>query len=122
MALQITQIKPNPTGKDRNRQGQTQAAQLAAEWVDFKNDGTSPFDLSPVELWHRAYHVGQAPSWEKITSFKGTLQPGKTIRVHSGSGPDSLIRDEDRRGGRLSFVYRQEFRLEQQGRGYSGTL
>jgi len=98
MALQITRIKPNPAGKDRNRQGQTQAAQLAAEWVDFKNDGTTPFNCLQLELWHRAHHAGQAPTWEKIMSFKGTLQPGKTVRVHSGSGPESAIRDEDRRG------------------------
>ena len=31
-------------------------------------------------------------------AFKGSLQPGKTVRVHSGSGPDSVIREEDRKG------------------------
>jgi hypothetical protein len=98
MALQITRIKPNPTGKDRNRYGQASAAQLAAEWVDFQNNGTGGVDLSPVELWHLAYHQGQNPTWEKIMTFSGTLQPGKTVRVHSGSGPESVLRDEDRRG------------------------
>jgi hypothetical protein len=33
MPLQIVRIKPNPAGRDRNRYGQTPAAQLAAEWV-----------------------------------------------------------------------------------------
>jgi hypothetical protein len=98
MALQITRIKPNPAGKDRNRYGQTPASQLAAEWVDFKNNGTASFDCSQLELWHRAYHHGQAPTWDKVMSFKGSLQPGKTVRVHSGSGPDNVIRDEDRQG------------------------
>jgi Lamin Tail Domain len=98
MALQITRIKPNPTGKDRNRYGQTPAAQLAAEWVDFQNNGIASTDLGSVELWHRAYHHGQAPTRDKVTSFTGALPAGKTVRVHSGSGPDSVIRDEDRRG------------------------
>lgn len=98
MSLQITRIKPNPVGKDRTRYGQTPAAQLAAEWVDFKNTGAAAFDCGQLELWHRAYHHGKAPSWEKVMSFKGALQPGKIVRVHSGSGPDSVIRDEDRRG------------------------
>lgn len=98
MALQIVRIKPNPAGKDRNRYGQTSSDQLAAEWVDFQNNGTASVDLSPIELWHRAYHHGQAPTWEKVVSFSGALQPGKTVRVHSGSGPDSVLRDEDRRG------------------------
>ena len=98
MPLQIVRIKPNPAGKDRNRYGQTPAAQLAGEWVDFTNNGTAPFDLSNVELWHRAYHHGQSPTWDKVMSFTGNLQPGRTVRVHSGSGPDSVIRDEDRPG------------------------
>lgn len=89
MALQITRIKPNPTGKDRSRYGQTSAAQLAAEWVDFQNNGSAAVDLAPVELWHRAYHHGQNPTWEKVMTFSGKLQPGKTVRVHSGSGPEA---------------------------------
>jgi hypothetical protein len=90
--LYITRIKPNPAGKDR-RQGQT-SAQLAAEWVDFKNIGTSA-----VELYHRAYPAsGGQPSWEKIIGFTGTLSPQQTVRVHSGSGPESALRDDDRRG------------------------
>lgn len=98
MGLQITRIKPNPAGKDRNRYGQTSSSQLAAEWVDFKNEGTTAYDCSQLELWHQAFHHGQTPTWDKVMSFKGALQPGKTVRVHSGSGPDSIIKEEDRRG------------------------
>jgi hypothetical protein len=78
MALQITRIKPDPAGKDRNRFGQTSGSQLAAEWVDFRNDGATAVNLAPIELWHRAYHHGQHPTWELATTFTGTLQPGKT--------------------------------------------
>jgi hypothetical protein len=98
MALQIIRIKPDPAGKDRNQYGQTGSSQLAAEWVDFRNDGATAVNLAPIELWHRAYHHGQNPTWEQAMTFSGTLKPGKTVRVHSGSGPDSVIRDEDRRG------------------------
>ncbi|HAX41799.1 MAG TPA: lamin tail domain-containing protein [Bryobacteraceae bacterium] len=98
MALQIMRIKPNPAGKDRSRYGQSSAAQLAAEWVDFQNTSSVAVDLAPVELWHQAYHHGQNPTWEKVTTFSGTLAPGKNVRVHSGSGPESIIRDDDRRG------------------------
>ena len=31
-------------------------------------------------------------------SFKGTLPTGETMRVHSGSGPVSELREEDRQG------------------------
>lgn len=98
MPLQITQIKPNPAGKDRNRQGQATAAQLAAEWVDFKNIGSTVVEMGAIELWHRAYHVGQQATWEKVVGFTGTLRGGSTVRVHSGSGPESAMRDEDRQG------------------------
>ena len=98
MSLQIIRIKPNPAGKDRNRYSQTPASQLAGEWVDFKNIGSTAFDCAQLELWHRAYHHGQAPTWDKVMSFKGSLEPGKIVRVHSGSGPYAVIRDEDRNG------------------------
>lgn len=98
MSLHINRIKPNPTGKDRNPSGQASAAQLAAEWVDFQNTGKTPVNLTTVELRHVAYRAGQSPAWEKVMSFSGSLQPGKTVRVHSGSGPESILREEDRYG------------------------
>jgi hypothetical protein len=61
-----------------------------------KSDGATAVNLAPIELWHRAYHHGQNSTLEQATT--GTLQPGRTVRVHSGSGPDSVIRDEDLRG------------------------
>ena len=109
MALQITRIKPDPAGKDRNRYGQTSSSQLAAEWVDVRNDGATAVNLAPIELWHRAYHHGQNPTWERATTFTGTLQPGKTVRVHSGSGPDSVIRDEDRHGADHHVFTRKDY-------------
>lgn len=97
--LQITRIKPNPTGKDKTPTGGASAAQLAAEWVDFKNTGSAPVNLSGVDLYHVAYAAGSNEGrWEKIIDFTGMLPAGQTVRVHSGSGPDSAIRAEDRAG------------------------
>lgn len=98
MALQIARIKPNPVGKDRNRYGHTNAAHLAAEWLDFRNDGAASVDLNSVELYHRAYHQGQNPTWEKVLAFVGQLGPARMVRVHSGNGPESVLKDEDRQG------------------------
>lgn len=98
-SLLITRIKPNPAGKDRNQFGTTSASQLAAEWVDFKNTASTPVDLGDIELYHVAYAPGATRGrWEKVIDFRGALQPGRTVRVHSGSGPESVIRPEDRAG------------------------
>lgn len=92
--LLITRIKPNPLGKDRNRLGRADAVQLAAEWVDFKNIGSVDIALRDVVLYHIAYSAGQG-RWERVMGFTGILEAGKTVRVHSGSGPVSVIRMED---------------------------
>jgi len=97
--LQITKIKPNPTGKDRSRAGATPASQLAGEWVDFKNTSSSPVKLDGVDLYHLAYSSGEAQGhWDQVTRLTGMLAAGQTVRVHSGSGPASVIRPEDLAG------------------------
>lgn len=83
-SLRIVRAKPNPAGKDRSRHS-IPAAQLAAEWVDFTNDGTEPFPLDAISLWHSAYQAGcRDPKWDRVTTFRGTLEVGKVVRVHSG--------------------------------------
>lgn len=97
--LQITRIKPNPAGKDRSQTGGTSASQLAGEWVDFKNIGLTAVNLTGVDLYHLAYAPGATHGqWDKVTGFSGALPAGHTVRVHSGSGPDNVIRPEDRAG------------------------
>jgi hypothetical protein len=97
--LQTLQLKPNPSGKDRSRYGGASATQLGAEWVDVKNISSSSVDLTGVKLCHIAYSVGSnRGQWDEVIGFRGTLGAGNVIRVHSGSGPESFLRDEDKRG------------------------
>lgn len=96
MNLTIIRIKPNPAGKDRPPHGGPSVAQLAAEWVDFRNDARADVSLDGVTLWHLTYAPGRDPQWEKVTGFSGTLPAGKIVRVHSGIKRDlSVIRQED---------------------------
>lgn len=96
--LQTSRLKPNPTGKDKNRYGQAPTAQLGAEWVDIKNSGGSPVDMNGVKVYHVAFANGKPSHWELIMSFTGTLGAGEVVRVHGGHGPESALNPEDRNG------------------------
>ena len=94
--LQTVRLKPNPSGKDRTRHGGTTATQLGGEWVDIQNVGTQAVSLDSVILHHVAYSAdGRTCRWERVMTFKGVLQSGKVFRLHSGSGPESVLRQED---------------------------
>jgi len=81
MSLQIIKAKPNPAGKDRIKNFALQT-QLAGEWVDIQNNGSSPVDLTNVELYHWAYKLPKN-GWEMIMKFTGSLPVGEIMRVHS---------------------------------------
>lgn len=83
--LRVIKAKPNPADKDRVG-GITSRRQLAAEWVDFKNIGDDGYVLDGISLQHIAYQPGcRDGRWETVMSFKGILQSGQIVRVHSGS-------------------------------------
>ena len=83
-SLRVIRAKPNPRGKDRAG-AYSPPAQLAAEWIDFQNDGTAPFPLAGITLYHLAYQPRcRDPRWDAVQSFSGTLDPGQIVRVHSG--------------------------------------
>ncbi|HXG50824.1 MAG TPA: hypothetical protein VNN77_05375 [candidate division Zixibacteria bacterium] len=98
-SLQVIRAKPNPTGKDRHGP-YIPPKQLAAEWVDFKNDGTETFPLSGISLQHIAYQPGcRNGKWDKVMGFQGDLGVGQVIRVHSGGEiPLSQMNAEDAQG------------------------
>ena len=94
-SLQPFRLKPNPVGKDKNKNGTATQAQLGAEWVDIKNTGYATVSMDGVKIHHVAFANGKPSHWELITSFTGTLAPGKVIRLHSGSGPVNLLHQDD---------------------------
>jgi hypothetical protein len=99
MNLTIVRIKPNPAGKDHPRHGSPSPAQLAGEWVDFRNDTGRDVALDGVSLWHLTYAPGRQPEWARVQNFTGTLPAGKLVRVHAGRARDlSVIRPEDQTG------------------------
>jgi hypothetical protein len=91
--LRITKAKPNPMGKDWFPLD-IPAAQLGAEWVEFKNIGDESYYLNDVELNHIAY-TADGVKWEVVTGFSGTLPVGESVRVHSGAGPLTALRPVD---------------------------
>jgi hypothetical protein len=97
--LRIIKAKPNPRGKDRHGPF-TPASQLAAEWLDFKNDGNEDYSLVGIELNHIAFQpVCRDGKWQEIMSFKGILEPGKVVRIHSGQEiPLTDMNPEDAQG------------------------
>lgn len=96
--MKSVRIKPNPAGKDRTRRGATQT-QLGAEWVDLKNDGAATVVLNGLSLYHVAYSgATDNGTWERVVGFTGQLGAGKVMRVHSGSGPVSILNHADLQG------------------------
>lgn len=99
MKLTIIRIKPNPAGKDRPPHDGPTPAQLAAEWVDFRNDEGQDVVLNGVSLWHLTYAPGREPQWAKIQTFSGQLPAAEIVRVHSGRKRAlSVVRSEDLAG------------------------
>lgn len=95
--IQTSQLKPNPAGKDRTKTGASES-QLAAEWVDIKNTGRSSVDLTGVSLYHKAFKRDGSYEWELVVQLSGVLAASQVLRVHSGKGPFSVVRAEDKVG------------------------
>lgn len=95
--IQTTRLKPNPAGKDRSRTSISEI-QLAAEWVDIENVGGRNIDLTGASLYHKAFKRDGSFDWELVRNLSGVLEPGNVLRIHSGKGPYSLVRDEDKIG------------------------
>ena len=99
--LKTVRLKPNPPGKDRARYGAVNQTQLGAEWADLKNVSQRSVDVTGVKVYHVAYSgpTDRNGTWDEVTGFtKGVLAPGEVVRVHSGSGPQIVLRQEDLAG------------------------
>src|SRR5947209_4024319 len=84
--LLVTRALPNPAGKDRSG-GHAQNEQLNGEWVQFLNTSQGTFPLDGLILDHMTFNqLCQKTGTETLTTFRGSLGPGQSIRVHTGSG------------------------------------
>lgn len=85
--LYLTQIQPNPPGRDVTRSGAA-PGQLNAEWVEFAVVGGNR-NLSGDVLSHLTFTTygctvtGSDPLW-KFGALE--LQTGHRVRIHTGSG------------------------------------
>jgi hypothetical protein len=64
-------------------------APLTEEWVEFRNDGTEPVDMT-------GYIISDAEGWEFFMPDGFTLGAGESFRLHTGDGeygPDHLYWD-----------------------------
>ncbi len=116
--LLTTQAKPNPRGKDRSKKALF-PLQLAAEWFDIKNIGSSGVILNTLKLQHIAYN-GDKSYWKDLYLFPINLArivpthiaPGKTFRIHSGPTiPIGNLADVDRIGADYHYFTGQPYVL-----------
>jgi hypothetical protein len=100
--LQIIKAKPNPAGKDRSPRLLTTQSSLGAEWIDIKNIGSVGYSLKNIQIYHVAY-VNDKAEWKLLKDFNSALlipglPSGIVMRIHSGSGPLSVLLPEDVQG------------------------
>lgn len=88
--LYVTRAVPNPRGKDRPpSQGPTNA-QLNGEWIEFRNDARTTLSIEGVTVQHHTFDsYCRKSGQEEVTGFTGSLEPGQSIRLHSGTGNPS---------------------------------
>lgn len=85
-SLLVTFALPNPPGKDRSASGASND-QLNGEWVEFRNGDSQTLSPEGVSLSHQTYdqHCHLTGN-DAVTGFRGGLEAGKSIRVHTGTG------------------------------------
>lgn len=85
--LYITRATPNPAGKDRTPANQVTHDQLNGEWLEFKNTTQRTLSLDDVRLIHTTFDNYCGKTGEAVlVTFKGSLEAGKSLRVHTDSG------------------------------------
>lgn len=105
--LQVIKAKPNPAGKDKAGRFLLSNKQLGAEWIDIKNTGTAGQSLKDMQIYHVVYRNG-GTEWGLLKDFNGSelitaLPVGTIMRIHSGSGPLSVLSIEDAQGANRHF-------------------
>lgn len=105
--LYVTKAHPNPAGKDKARWDPPTNEKLNDEWVEFANITSSKVSLGNVTLQHRTYDSQcNLTGEDMVTDFRGDLEPGGSVRVHTGSGQsyfDGVVHHVY--AGRANFVW-----------------
>jgi hypothetical protein len=85
--LLVTRVLPNPPGKDRRPPLAPPNEKLVMEFMEFANVGRTPVDLQGVSAWHMTFNQSCSRTGEdQLMIFTGILQPGYSVRVHTGTG------------------------------------
>jgi len=111
--LKVIKAKPNPIGKDCIPRILPTQSQLGAEWIDIKNTGTIGQSLKNIQIYHMAYVNGKT-EWKLLKDFNiseliPALPPGIIMRIHSGSGPLSILSPEDVKGANRHFFTKKGY-------------
>jgi hypothetical protein len=85
--LLVTHALPNPAGKDRQHPYAPSNDQLNREWVEFANASARTLSMQGVAISHYTFDRACGRTGEdQLTSFTGNLDPGRSIRLHTGRG------------------------------------
>ena len=110
-SLIIISAKPNPLGKDRTTNGPI-ARQLLGEWVDLRNGSFAAISLADKGLAHVTYDQNGRPSAQPVIYWSGdrliSLQPGQTVRIHTGKRADAWQTDPSDAAGANFHSYAEE--------------
>ena len=107
MSLQIIQAKPNPAGKDSNKDQNgsipNRPEQLFGEWVDVKNIGADEVHFPTMQVRHALFdetcQTTGALELYWIGANYDFLKPGQVLRIHAGRRKDAhLMSAEDQTG------------------------
>jgi len=107
MSLQIIQAKPNPAGKDSNKDQNgsipNRPEQLFGEWVDVKNIGNDEVHFPTMQVRHALFDETCQATGELELYWIGVnanfLKPGQVLRIHAGRREDAhQMSSEDQAG------------------------
>lgn len=88
--LFISFALPNPAGKDRTPSHQVTNGQLNGEWIEFA--AARNVSIQGVVICHQTYDAQCRTTGEdQLTSFRGSLTAGQSIRIHTGPGSETWI-------------------------------
>jgi hypothetical protein len=107
MSLQIIQAKPNPAGKESDKDedgaGSRRLEAIFSEWVDVKNIGDDSVHFQTMQLRHALFDEDCHTTGELELYWIGdngdSLKSGQILRIHAGRREDAhLMSVEDQAG------------------------